>query len=101
MRQAKLSLLAFLALLWTGAAVPAFVLSAPDTAVAQQQPQQDAPAAAPAAPDIDVKIDGGGEKHVVWFANPMVLAAAGIGLIVVIAIIAMASRGGGTTIVER
>jgi hypothetical protein len=48
-----------------------------------------------------VKIDGGGEKHVVWFVNPMVLAAAGVGLIVVIAIIAMASRGGGPTIIRE
>jgi hypothetical protein len=85
-------------LLWTGAVAPTLMITAaPSVGVAQD----DAPKAAPAAPDIDVKIDGGGERHVVWFTNPMVLAAAGIGLIVVIAIIAMASRGGGTTIIRE
>ena len=98
MRTLKLALLAFVALLWTGAIAPSVLITAvPGVAIAAPE---NAPAP-PAAPNIDVKIDGGGEKHVVWFVNPMVLAAAGVGLIVVIAIIAMASRGGGTTIIRE
>ena len=105
MRTLKLALLALVALLWTGAIAPSVLITAaPTAAIAAPEdapPAPAPPAQAPAAPNIDVKIDGGGEKHVVWFVNPVVLAAAGIGLIVVIAIIALASRGGGTTIIRE
>ena len=89
---------ALLALPWTvtldsGApsAAPVVALAAPEGAPAGD---------APAVPDLNVKIEQG-EKHVVWFANPVLIAAGLAAAVVIIALIAMASRGGGTTIVER
>jgi hypothetical protein len=64
---------------------------------------EEAPAPAPpaAGPDIDVKIDGGTERHFISLDNPVILAAGGIALLLVIVLIAMAARGGGTTIIRE
>jgi len=46
--------------------------------------------------DIDVNRGGGG----VWYANPVWIGVGIVALILVIAIIAMAARGGGTTVIK-
>ncbi len=102
MRAFKVFLVGLSALCWTGAFLPALMITGvPDLAFAAPEDAPAAAPAAPAAPDINVTVDAGGDKRVVWFANPMILAAAGVGLIVVIAIIALASRGNGTTIIRE
>ncbi|MGD9764058.1 MAG: hypothetical protein AB7V27_10120 [Candidatus Binatia bacterium] len=93
-----------LTLPWMGTVQSPQWLNTSNTALAA--PPEGAPAQNPPAqggPDINVKIDrdGGGDR-VVWFANPLVLVAGAVGVVLVIALIAMASRGnGGTTIVRE
>jgi hypothetical protein len=106
MRTVKMFVVALPLLLWAGAFIPGQMLVS-DSGVAlaaQEDPPAAAPAepAAPAAPpDINVTVDNGGEKRIMFFANPWVLAAAGIGLLIAIALIAMSTRGGGTTIIRE
>ena len=50
-------------------------------------------------PDIDVDIDtdeGGGA----WYANPVWIAIGGIALVVLLVLVVLAGRGGGTTVVR-
>jgi hypothetical protein len=47
--------------------------------------------------NVDIDVDKG-DSGPVWYKNPIVI---GIGAVLLIAIIILASRGGGTTIVER
>ena len=49
------------------------------------------------APKIDVHIGNGP----VWYANPVLLAVGGIGFLVLVLVIALAARGGGTTIIKE
>ena len=99
MRTIRLFLLtgALLALPWTVTLPPQSPIT--HGAVAFAAPPEGAPAPK-AEPDVVVKLDGG-EKRTVFFANPIVLAAGVIAGIVVIAFIAMAARGGGTTIIRE
>ena len=46
--------------------------------------------------DVDINTNGGG----VWYGDPVWLAIGAVALIVVIAIIAMVARGGGTTVIK-
>jgi len=46
--------------------------------------------------DVDINTNGGGA----WYADPVWLAMGAVALIVVIAIIAMVARGGGTTVIK-
>ena len=46
--------------------------------------------------DVDINTNGGGA----WYADPVWLAIGAVALIVVIAIIAMVARGGGTTVIK-
>lgn len=108
MQPVKIVLFAAALLVWTGAFVPAQLLvgdsgaaiaqqdppAAPAEQPAAQQPQQ--PAAPP--PDVHVTVENGG---LMFFANPWVLATAGVALLIAIALIAMSTRGGGTTIVRE
>jgi hypothetical protein len=73
----------------------------PGTAAVALAAPQDAPAPPAGGPDIDVKIDGGTERHFISLDNPVVLAAGGIGLLLLIVLIAMAMRGNGTTIIRE
>ena len=62
-------------------------------AAQQQQP--------PAAPKVDVDIDvhrGGGSA---WWGNPVWIAIGVIGVVLLVVIVAMIARGGGTTIVKE
>jgi hypothetical protein len=87
----------FLALPWMYAAERG-VLVTPAIAVAADE----APKApdAPKAPAVDVNVNRT-EKHVISFADPMTLAIGAGVVIVIVALIAMASRSGGTTIVKE
>ena len=58
-------------------------------AAAQQQPSGQAQI------DVDVNRGGGG-----WWASPLWIAIGVVALLLVIAIIAMAARGGGTTVIK-
>jgi hypothetical protein len=66
--------------------------------VALQQPTG---SAAPAAPtgkvDVDVNVSHSGGR---WYANPLWIAIGVLAVIVLIALIVMAGRGGGTTVVR-
>lgn len=110
MRTMKILLIAGPLLFWTGAFVPAQMpLGDCAVAVAQQDPPA-APAEQPAAqpqqpaappPNVDVTVDNGGQDRILFLANPWVLATAGVALLIAIALIAMSTRGGGTTIVRE
>lgn len=50
--------------------------------------------------DVDIDINKGGEGGGNWYANPMWLAIGGLALLVLVALIVMALRGGGTTVVK-
>jgi hypothetical protein len=66
-------------------------------------PYSSPPAAAPVtpkAPDVDVNVNRT-ERHVISFANPTVLAVGAGVLVLLVVLIAMASRGGGTTIIKE
>jgi hypothetical protein len=72
-----------------GFAVPAAASSTDDVAAAQQP--------APSGEiDVNINTDRGGD----WWANPIWIGIGLLALIVVIALIAMASRGGTTVIKE-
>jgi hypothetical protein len=79
---------------------PGDSIAAPAAVFAAAQPENMPP---PKVPDIDVHIDGGGkgDRTTVWYLSPTALAAGAVVLIVFIALIAMASRGGGTTIIRE
>ena len=55
---------------------------------------------APAKPkvDMDINVNPSGRA---WFNDPTVLLIGGGALVLLVALIALASRGGGTTIVEK
>jgi hypothetical protein len=52
-----------------------------------------------AAPSVDIQVNTG-EKRVIWYANPVVLAVGVIGLVLLLAVIA-AGRGNSTTIIKE
>jgi hypothetical protein len=96
MRTLRLILVtAMLILPWTLTLRGAAVVAAPSVAMAEPAPAGDAPA----APNVDVHINGG--DRVVWYTNPMLLAVGGIGLLLLIVVVAMAARGNGTTIIRE
>ena len=87
---------AFVALPFLPMTGPTAMLDVPAVAVAADE----ASPTAPKLPDIDVNVDRT-ERHVISFANPTALAI-GAGIVVlIVALIAMSSRGGGTTIVKE
>jgi hypothetical protein len=49
--------------------------------------------------DIDINVNRG-QSSGRWYANPMWIAIGGLAVIVLIALIVMAGRGGGTTVVK-
>jgi len=91
---------AFVALPWMYTAEPTGMLGAPAVAVAADEAAAPNAPDAPKVPAVDVNVNRT-ERHVISFANPMVLAIAAGGLVLLVALIALASRGGGTTIVEK
>jgi hypothetical protein len=88
--------------LWPTASVAAADSSHGSAVVALQQPSGGggAPAAQPTGKvdvDINVNHNGGGTR---WYANPMWIAIGALAVIVLIALIVMAGRGGGTTVIR-
>lgn len=68
--------------------------------VALQQPSGGGAQAQPGGKlDVDINVNhgGGGGR---WYANPMWIAIGALAVIVLIALIVMAGRGGGTTVVK-
>ena len=48
---------------------------------------------------VDINVNkGGGDNR--WYANPMWIAIGGLALLLVLVLIVMVSRGGGTTVVK-
>src|SRR5262245_14972996 len=74
--------------------------SAGTTVVALQQPGGGStPQAQPGGKlDVDIDVNQSGSGR--WYANPVWIAIGALALIVLIALIIMAGRGGGTTVVK-
>ena len=68
--------------------------------VAQQQAQQPPPPQ-PQTQGGDVKLNIDVKTDRVWYADPFWITIGVVALLVIVLIAVMASRGGGTTIVER
>ena len=54
---------------------------------------------APRAPDVKIDINKGGDR-VIWYMNPTLLLAAGIGVLILLVLLVLASRGNGTTVIK-
>jgi hypothetical protein len=67
-------------------------LAMPAFALAQGQPVQ-------GKIDVDINTHGGGAAA--WWTNPIWIAIGAIALILLILIVAMASRGSGTTVIKE
>lgn len=50
--------------------------------------------------DLEINVNKGGGGGGNWYANPMWIAIGGLALLVLVALIVMAGRGGGTTVVK-
>jgi hypothetical protein len=88
-----IAMLAALGILIGGAALPATALAAADSGYAvvlDQQPTGQL--------DVDIDVNEGGGA---WWTNPIWIAIGVIGALVVVLLIVMAVRGGGTTIVKE
>jgi amino acid transporter len=85
---------------WSTPSLAAVAGSHGTTVVAlQQQPAGGGAQAQPSGKvdvDINVNHNGGGR----WYANPLWIAIGALALIVLIALIVMAGRGGGTTVIR-
>ena len=75
-------------------ALAADAIAAPQAAASQ-------PASAQATPQADVDIDVNREGGGAWYTSPTWIAIGVIALVLLVVIIAMASRGSGTTIVRE
>ena len=86
--------------LWSTPSFAAQIGGSHGTAVvALQQPSGGAaPAQASGKLDVDINVNHGGGGR--WYANPMWIAIGALAVIVLIALIVMAGRGGGTTVVK-
>jgi hypothetical protein len=85
---------------WSTPSLAAVAGSHGTTVVALQQPAGGGAQAQPSGKvdvDINVNHNGGGGR---WYANPMWIAIGALAVIVLIALIVMAGRGGGTTVVK-
>jgi hypothetical protein len=80
-----------------GASGPAWAVTAP--VVATFATVQDAQPQPPAKGEVDVNVDldSGGT---VWYADPFWIAVGVIALVVIVLLVALAGRGGGTTVVR-
>jgi hypothetical protein len=86
-----IAMLAAVGVLIGSAAVPAVAVAAADSGYALvQQPTPQL--------DVDIDVDEGGSA---WWTNPVWIAIGIIGALVLVLIIVMAARGGGTTIVKE
>ena len=86
---------------WSAPSLAAVGISHGTTVVAlQQQPSGGGAQAQPGGKlDIDINVNHGGSGGR-WYTNPLWIAIGALAVIVLIALIVMAGRGGGTTIVR-
>jgi hypothetical protein len=86
--------------LWSTSSLAAQIANSHGPAVvALQQPSGGAAPAQPSGKiDVDINVNRGGGGR--WYANPMWIAIGALAVIVLIALIVMAGRGGGTTVVK-
>jgi hypothetical protein len=73
-------------------------VASPTAPAASAQTAQPPPDPAPQPPKIDVDINT--DSGAVWYRQPIWIALGAVALIVVVAMLVMAGRGGGTTIVR-
>jgi len=50
--------------------------------------------------DVDINLNEGGGGGGNWYANPMWVAIGGLAVILLVALVVMAGRGGGTTVLK-
>lgn len=79
----------------TALPLPTWTDVATGTAIVAAQGQQ-----APSGKlDVDINVNRGGQAA--WWTNPVWIAIGGIGLVLLIVIVAMIARGGGTTVIKE
>jgi amino acid transporter len=86
---------------WSTPSVAAVGSSHDTTVVALQQPSGGGAAATQPGGklDVDINVNHGGSGR--WYANPVWIAIGALALIVLVALIVMAGRGGGTTVIKE
>ena len=89
--------LAVVTILILGSAAAPVAMAAAHSGYALSAAQQQPPAQGKLDVNIDVGHSGGGG---VWWNNPVWIAIGVIGLVLLIVIVAMVARGGGTTVVK-
>jgi amino acid transporter len=85
---------------WSTPSVAAAGSSHDTTVVALQQPSGGGATAAQPGGKLDVDINVNHHSGGRWYANPVWIAIGALALIVLVVLIVMAGRGGGTTIVK-
>jgi amino acid transporter len=85
---------------WSAPSVAAAGSSHDTTVVALQQPSGGGATAAQPGGKLDVDINVNHHSGGRWYANPVWIAIGALALIVLVVLIVMAGRGGGTTIVK-
>ena len=91
-----IAMLATLGLFLGSAAIPATALAAADSGYHLTLDQQQQPGG---KLDIDIDVNKGGGGA--WWASPVWIAIGVIGVVLLVVIVAMIARGGGTTIVKE
>jgi amino acid transporter len=86
---------------WSTPSIAAVGSSHDTTVVALQQPSGGGAAATQPGGklDVDINVNHGGSGR--WYANPVWIAIGALALIVLVALIVMAGRGGGTTVIKE
>ena len=106
MRPSMFVMLAFAIVLGVWSRMPLAVQGLSTHVVASVSAAQDQPAGTAAQDkpsgklDIDININKGNGNAGRWYANPMWIAIGALAVIVVLALIVMIGRGGGTTVVK-
>jgi len=100
MRLSVFALLAFAMFVGIGSLAPgAGRLAVPGTAVVSAAQQQPPAAQAQGKLDVDINVNKGADGRR-WYANPVWIAIGALAFVVLLLVIFMAGRGGGTTVVR-
>jgi hypothetical protein len=99
MRLSLLAVLAFTVVLGVFSNAPKAPLQAQALSASVASVSSVADAQEPGAKlNVDINVNKGGGGR--WYANPVWIAIGGLAVLVLIALIIMAARGGGTTVVK-
>ena len=99
MRLSVFALLAFAMLVGFGSLTPGTAhFAMPGTAVVSAAQEQPVAAQAQGKLDVDINVNKGADGRR-WYANPVWIAIGALAFIVLLLVIFMAGRGGGTTVV--